>query len=399
MTDFSTNPMTGASLSARTARWWKAQTSDHQRKKFLQGALGVACFGAFVMAMPILSGVNAQQQSEEQFRDRSQMLADIRQDDLQVTVALDGTSELLGHKWLQSVETSLERDTSSALSRYAAYDRDQAAISSLIDLEVPKRTDAEALLAERQCLATAIYYEARSESAAGQIGVAEVILNRVGDHRYPNTICDVVYQGATRTTGCQFTFTCDGAMAKKPRGAKWTKAQTVASHVMMGLNEGETKGATHYHATYVDPVWNSGLIKTKKIGTHIFYRFPRGSEWTVASARQSARLAKRRSGLKAIAPASAPAVAETAVLKSAPAADVQDKELTVADLNAQALEAMKTEASVGSPVATDVAAQPVVTRRVVRRIVNGEVVEETEVPVTTASASASTLPTSVNSAY
>lgn len=66
-------------------------------------------------------------------------------------------------------------------------------------------------------------------------------------------------------------------MNKAPRGAKWDKAQTIAAHVMMDLNERKTGGATHYHATYVNPVWNSGLIKTGQIGLHIFYRFPRGS--------------------------------------------------------------------------------------------------------------------------
>ena len=63
-------------------------------------------------------------------------------------------------------------------------------------------------------------------------------------------------------------------MRHKPRGAKWDKAESIAAHVIMDLNERKTAGATHYHATYVNPVWNSGLIRTKKIGTHIFYRFP-----------------------------------------------------------------------------------------------------------------------------
>ena len=322
----------------RVSRWWRALLSSQHRDKAMQAALGVTCFAALVLAMPLIAGVNAEQQSEEQFRDRSLQLAEIRHDDIEVTTALDHKSALLGHDWLRFVEISLERDPSSALSPYAAFDRDQAAIDSVVLMDVPKRTDAEEMLRQSQCLATAIYYEARSEALSGQLGVAEVIVNRVNDHRYPNTICDVVFQGATRTTGCQFTFTCDGAMNKDPRGKRWDQANSIAAHVMMGLNERKTAGATHYHATYVDPVWNSGLIKTRKIGTHIFYRFPRGGEWSVASARQSARLAQRRAGLKALQPA--------------PAA-------SASDLNGQSLKSVQADASVQAVVATEGVVPPV----------------------------------------
>ena len=117
----------------------------------------------------------------------------------------------------------------------------------------------------------------------------------------------------------------------------------------MDLNEGQTGGATHYHATYVNPVWNSGLIRTNKIGTHIFYRFPRGSEWSVASARQAARLAQRRAGVTTLVPAEAAVKSETEVLTpsdapvEAPAETPAETEVTVADLNSQALQAVQTE--------------------------------------------------------
>ncbi|MEL6755057.1 MAG: cell wall hydrolase [Pseudomonadota bacterium] len=392
MTDYSRNPMTGMTVTARVSRWWRVQTSAPQRKKFLQGTLGVACFGAFVAAMPIIAGANAVQQSEEQFRDRSVQLAEIREDDVEVTSALTHKSQLLSHDWLRFVEYSLERDPSVALSPYASFDRDKAAINSLVTLEVPKRTDAEDMLRQKQCLATAIYYEARSESVKGQLGVAEVIINRVNDHRYPNSICDVVYQGATRTTGCQFTFTCDGAMNKAPRGVKWDKANTIAAHVIMDLNERKTAGATHYHATYVDPVWNSGLIRTKKIGTHIFYRFPRGSEWSVASARQSARLAQRRARLNAIMPAANAVEAQTELLE--PASAQSD---TATSLNAASLQEVAASGRVQTVSGTETMPQPV-TRRVVRRVVDGEVGEETETSLTTASNETTPVPT-INSAY
>lgn len=131
---------------------------------------------------------------------------------------------------------------------------------------------------ERQCLAEAIYYEARSEGFAGQAAVAEVVLNRVRHRAYPDTVCDVVYQGSERTTGCQFTFTCDGSLTIPPVGRSWTRSLRVADHALMGFAQPMTRRATHYHTTAVDPYWNDSLVRTRDIGTHIFYRFPNQSE-------------------------------------------------------------------------------------------------------------------------
>ncbi len=131
---------------------------------------------------------------------------------------------------------------------------------------------------ERQCMAEAIFYEARSERLAGQMAVAEVVLNRVRHRAYPNTVCDVVYQGSERTTGCQFTFTCDGSMQRAPYGRGWERSQLVAEHALMGFARPVTNRATHYHTTEVDPYWNDNLVRTRRIGSHIFYRFPNRSE-------------------------------------------------------------------------------------------------------------------------
>lgn len=131
---------------------------------------------------------------------------------------------------------------------------------------------------ERQCLAEAIFYEARSEGFTGQAAVAEVILNRSRHRAYPDTVCGVVYQGSERTTGCQFTFTCDGSLALAPYGRGWEQAQLVAEHALMGFAQPMTRRATHYHTTAVDPYWNDSLVRTRRIGTHIFYRFPNRSE-------------------------------------------------------------------------------------------------------------------------
>ncbi|GAB5457211.1 MAG: hypothetical protein Hens3KO_02410 [Henriciella sp.] len=328
----------GRSLSARATRWWKAKSPSARRAVHLRGLLGLGCFSAVVFGMPMISNLNIERQDDQQFRERNVRLAEA----VSVGDALrsdDDASALLRHDWLRSVEYSLERDPDSALSRYAALERDRAALNGLQTFELSAMDKADDIVAESHCLAEAIYYEARSEQTSGQLAVAEVIANRVKDHRYPNSICDVVYQGATRTTGCQFTFTCDGAMAKKPTGWRWEKANTIASHVIMGLNETKTSGATHYHATYVNPVWNSGLVKTRQIGTHIFYRFPRGNEWAAASARQQARLASRRAGLATLTPAADASDAKASVIKTTAPASLEDQRPVVQrDLNAVQLQ-------------------------------------------------------------
>lgn len=337
----------GLTFSARVARWWTAQSSARRRVLVMRGGLGGVCFSALVIGMPMLSSVNVERQDAQQFRERNQQLA-TAQDAGEVLRADAKASPLLRHDWLRSVEYSLERDPASALSRYAALERDRAALSGLRTLEIGAMSRAEDFVTQTQCLSEAVYYEARSERKSGQIAVAEVIMNRVKDHRYPNTICGVVYQGATRTTGCQFTFTCDGATDRQPRGSRWITAQAVASHLMMGLNEEKTSGATHYHATYVNPVWNSGLVRTQKIGTHIFYRFPRGGEWAAASASQSRRLAQRRSGLSAITPVDAATEPKATIIKTSGSDDAAVSE-TVETASVTETSAVMVTAAIDDP--------------------------------------------------
>jgi Cell Wall Hydrolase len=124
------------------------------------------------------------------------------------------------------------------------------------------------------CLAQAVYFEAGDQSEQGQAAVAQTVLNRVRHPDFPKSICGVVYQGARLTTGCQYSFTCDGALARSPDTAGWTRALAVARRALSGYVEPEIGWATHYHAVYVTPYWQSGLIKLTQIGAHIFYRWP-----------------------------------------------------------------------------------------------------------------------------
>jgi len=124
-----------------------------------------------------------------------------------------------------------------------------------------------------RCLTQGIYYEAALEPTEGQEAVAQVILNRVRDPNYANSICGVVFEGAERTTGCQFSFTCDGALARPPVSWAWNRALVVAERALAGHVSARVGTATHYHADYVHPWWAPTLNKLTQIGAHIFYRW------------------------------------------------------------------------------------------------------------------------------
>jgi Cell Wall Hydrolase len=122
-----------------------------------------------------------------------------------------------------------------------------------------------------KCLTDAIYYEAANEPDAGQQAVAQVILNRMRHPTYPNSVCGVIYQGSERRTGCQFSYSCDGSMARIPARPAWLRAQRVAAQALAGSVYAPVGMATHYHATYVYPYWAPSLNFVGTIGAHRFY--------------------------------------------------------------------------------------------------------------------------------
>ena len=124
-----------------------------------------------------------------------------------------------------------------------------------------------------ECMTAAIYYEARSESDQGQRAVAQVVLNRLAHPSYPNTVCGVVYQGSERSTGCQFSFTCDGSLAKVPNRMFWLRAENVARAALAGYVERTVGLATHYHTIAIYPYWAPSLRHIITVGAHRFYRF------------------------------------------------------------------------------------------------------------------------------
>ena len=139
---------------------------------------------------------------------------------------------------------------------------------------------------EHECLAMNIYYEARGSNLADKAGVADVVLNRVQDTRYPNTVCEVVHQGKPKPSwkdpnvmvmvrnACQFSWYCDGKSDNPQDEDRWNEAQLIAWN-MLEHNKfrGISEGATHYHATYVNPSWARTLQQVGRLGAHIYYRW------------------------------------------------------------------------------------------------------------------------------
>lgn len=125
-----------------------------------------------------------------------------------------------------------------------------------------------------QCLTQAVYFEAGFEPGEGQQAVAQVILNRMRHPIYPHSVCGVVYQGADLKTGCQFSFTCDGSLAKTPQKAAWDRSRAVAERALNGFVLKSVGEATHYHTQWIVPWWQPSVSKVAQIGAHIFYRWP-----------------------------------------------------------------------------------------------------------------------------
>ncbi|MDB4331120.1 cell wall hydrolase [bacterium] len=140
--------------------------------------------------------------------------------------------------------------------------------------------ELEKLFPQVQCMALNVYYEARGSNLADKAAVADVVLNRVNDRRYPNTVCEVVKQGKQDSNGnmilnkCQFSWYCDGKHDRPQDADRWAEAQSIAWNIVEENKfRGITEGSTHYHATYVNPRWAKTLQLVGRIGAHIFYRW------------------------------------------------------------------------------------------------------------------------------
>lgn len=125
----------------------------------------------------------------------------------------------------------------------------------------------------RDCLAAAMIYEAGGSDADGQRAVAQVVLNRLRHPAFPKSVCAVVFEGSERATGCQFTFTCDGAMQRRPDPNNWDTSRKRAARMLDGEVYRPVGYATHYHTNWVVPYWSASLEKITAVGTHLFFRW------------------------------------------------------------------------------------------------------------------------------
>lgn len=174
---------------------------------------------------------------------------------------------------MANLVADLDADAARHANAAVAFSKDPIEVAPPL-VEAKVNADVGAADTALECLTAAVYYEAGGETLQGRRAVAQVVLNRVRHPSFPKTVCGVVYQGAERRTGCQFTFTCDGSLARATSPSLWKKAEQVARQALAGMVEPSVGLATHYHADWVFPYWAPNLRKIAQVGSHIFYTWP-----------------------------------------------------------------------------------------------------------------------------
>ena len=172
--------------------------------------------------------------------------------------------------------TPLAIKPEDALAINAARPLDRIKLGAARPFMLPASAKDTSVTVALDCLTKAVYYEAAVEGDTGQRAVAQVVLNRMRSPIFPHSVCGVVFQGSELKTGCQFSFTCDGSLMRRPSLTGWMRARRIALAALSGHVEPSVGLATHYHANYVVPYWASSLDKVSTIGAHIFYTM-RGS--------------------------------------------------------------------------------------------------------------------------
>lgn len=282
-----------------------------------QGAATIVCLAAAAVAMPVISYRAAEQRSGAEWQATSTAFQQELARQLQ-------QSEGNAHVQLTSLRTSDGLRARGTATLFDSADVRALMVQAVLrgPTAVPDqsaRTEPQIDQHQRNCLAQAIYYEARGESQQGQVAVAEVVMNRTRSGLYPNSVCGVVYQGSALKTGCQFTFTCDGSMAALPRGRAWVQSQQLANAVMMGYTRPVTQHATHYHTTAVNPVWSANLVETTQIGSHIFYRLPNAAERAEIALERHRNVQARVAPTGNLIPEASDAAADAAAAAETPA--------------------------------------------------------------------------------
>jgi len=220
------------------------------RKTHFAGAVSFVAALGFTFASAELSGANAESGVETEIEDSTQIAA-VTDETVPVFIS-------------EEVVQPLPTDDDIAASDEQANDAPQA--SSLRELVSLTDTSYE-LSREMECLAGTVYFESRGEPLAGQLAVAQVVINRSESRQFPSSYCGVVYQRA------QFSFIKGGQMPRIRRGTEaWKRAKAIARIAHEGQWESEAQDSLYFHATYVKPRWSYRMSKRAAIKTHIFYR-------------------------------------------------------------------------------------------------------------------------------
>jgi len=247
-----------AGLAAADTQNWDARIRSHDRRVVLN-LLGEdrSAFAAFSETENFqrVAGLST-----------AKVAIDVRQD----AAANDsGTREALAALTVEDAEAAA--DVTSA-RRQAITDLLVTDFGGVIDLSEIHSVKIGKRGKQWHCLTEALYFEARGENLVGQVAVAEVILNRVDSKSYPNSVCGVIQQGQSKRNGCQFSFICDGKVEHIGDRKAYDELGKVAWVMLQGKPRILTGKATHYHATSVQPRWAKRLVRTARIGDHIFYR-------------------------------------------------------------------------------------------------------------------------------
>ncbi|WP_428334204.1 cell wall hydrolase [Novosphingobium sp.] len=183
--------------------------------------------------------------------------------------ALDTGAVIVPPDAIDNEYLSVSHDDARASNARVAFAIAPVSAASPVTLHLSGDDDARAT----DCLAAAAWYEA-GDSMIGQQAVIQVALNRMRHAVFPKTVCGVVFQGSERSTGCQFSFTCDGSLRRIPSAAQWARARGAALVAMHGLVFAPVGYATHYHTDWVVPKWRSSVDKVARVETQLFYRWP-----------------------------------------------------------------------------------------------------------------------------
>ena len=164
--------------------------------------------------------------------------------------------------------SSLGQSSLKNFSGFSDFDKGKFSFNTIDNLPKPKSTS------EMKCLAEAIYFEARGEALEGQYAVGEVIINRVLSKDFPNTVCGVISEGASRLNSCQFSYNCDGKLETITEKKIYERILKLSKMLLEPTARFLTNGATFYHSKLVSPSWSKKFIKTNEIGNHVFYKLP-----------------------------------------------------------------------------------------------------------------------------